>query len=179
MSSLVTFIFSSLFFIYVSSPQKISLSPNQYRLYQALPQNKIQISGNINFGDARSLILEEFFKSHSSPLAGFATDFVAVSDFYQLDFRLLPAISMQESNGGKKVPEGSFNPFGYGIYGSKKVHFDGWADAIETVGRALREDYLNEGLHTPEQIMAKYTPPSLAKGGTWAKGVNQFMEELR
>ena len=179
MCSLVTLIFSTLLLFYISFPQKISFSPNQYRLYQALPQNKFYINEKINFRDARSLIVEDFFKSRSSPLAEFSADFVAVSDFYQLDFRLLPAISMQESNGGKKIPEGTYNPFGYGIYGSKKVHFEDFGDAIETVGKALREDYLNEGLRNPEQIMAKYTPPSLAKGGAWAKGVNQFMDELR
>lgn len=179
MSATLTLTFSSLFLIYISFPQKISLKPNQYRLYQALPSDKIQISEKIIHGDARSLIVGDFLNSHNSPLALYAEDFIAVSDFYQLDFRLLPAIAMQESNGGKKVPDGTFNPFGYGIYGSKKVHFEGWSDAISTVGKALREDYLNEGLHTPVQIMAKYTPPSLAKGGTWAIGVNQFMEELK
>lgn len=179
MSSVATFIFSLLFLIYLSYPQKISLSLNQYRLYQALPSDKIQISEKISHGDARSLIIGDFLNARNSPLAPYAADFIAVSDFYYLDFRLLPAIAMQESNGGKKIPEGTFNPFGYGIYGSKKVHFDGWDDAIESVGRALREDYLNEGLHTPEQIMAKYTPPSLSKGGAWAKGVTQFMEELK
>ncbi|OGE14283.1 hypothetical protein A2769_01290 [Candidatus Daviesbacteria bacterium RIFCSPHIGHO2_01_FULL_37_27] len=178
-TSTTAFVFAALLLVYISSPQVVISKSNEYRLYQALPVNKLLISENINHGDARSLIIEEFFRSRNSPLAEFAADFIAVSDFYQLDFRLLPAISMQESNGGKKVPEGTFNPFGYGIYGSKKVHFDGWGDAIETVGKALREDYLNEGLHNPEQIMAKYTPPSLAKGGAWAIGVNQFMEELR
>lgn len=86
---------------------------------------------------------------------------------------------MQESNGGKKVIEGSKNPFGYGIYGGSVLSFDSFADAIGRVGKALREDYLNKGLTKPEQIMAKYTPPSLALGGPWAKGVSTFMEELR
>ncbi len=86
---------------------------------------------------------------------------------------------MQESNGGKKVINNSFNPFGYGIYGTKVIRFNSWEEAIERVGRALREEYLNIGLKTPFQIMSKYTPPSLAKDGAWAKGVITFMEELR
>jgi len=178
-SVLICFIFTSFFLIYSSSAQKITQKSNQYRLYQALPVNNIEIQTNIERGDARSLIIENFFISYNSELAGSADVFIKVADFYKLDFRLLPAIAMQESSGGKKVPEGSFNPFGYGIYGSKKVHFNDWGDAIETVGKAIREDYLNEGLHTPETIMTKYTPPSLAKGGAWAKGVNHFMEELK
>lgn len=178
-ATLLTFTFSLLFLIYLLTPQKITLKSNQYRLYQALPINQMQISDNVIRTDARNLIVESFFKDHQSILNNFAQTFISVADFYHLDFRLLPAITMQESNGAKKFPENSYNPFGYGIYGSKKVHFDSFEDAIETVGKALREDYLNEGLHTPEQIMTKYTPPSLLKGGAWAKGVTQFMEELR
>ena len=86
---------------------------------------------------------------------------------------------MQESNGGKKVINNSHNPFGYGIYGGLVIKFASWDESIERVGRALREDYLNQGLKNPHQIMAKYTPPSLAKNGAWAKGVTTFMEELR
>lgn len=178
-ATLLTFTFSLLFLIYLLTPQKITLKSNQYRLYQALPINQMQISDNVVHTDARNLIVESFFKDHQSILNNFAQTFISVADFYHLDFRLLPSIAMQESNGAKKIPLDSYNPFGYGIYGSKKVHFDSFEDAIETVGKALREDYLNEGLHTPEQIMAKYTPPSLLKGGPWAKGVSQFMEELR
>lgn len=174
-----TFLFSIFLLIYISYPQKFTQISDSYRLYQALPLNQVEIKESIERGDGRSLIIENFLESQNSPLAGNSADFITVSDFYQLDFRLLTAIAMQESNGGKRIPEGTFNPFGYGIYGSKKVHFENWKDAIETVGKALREDYLNEGLHTPEQIMTKYTPPSLAKGGAWAKGVNQFMEELQ
>lgn len=178
-SALTSLIFSSLFLIYLIIPQKITQRSTQYRLYQALPSNKILITENIYGGDGRSLIIENFFKYYNSVLAQFSDKFVKISDFYQLDYRLLPAIAMQESNGGKKAPQGTYNPFGYGIYGSKKVHFSSWEDAIEIVGKAIREDYLNQGLKTPETIMKKYTPPSLAKGGAWAKGVSHFMEELR
>ena len=86
---------------------------------------------------------------------------------------------MQESNGGKKVINNSYNPFGYGIYGSLVIRFKSWEEAIERVGKALREDYLDKGFKNPYEIMVKYTPPSLAKEGAWAKGVTTFMEELR
>ncbi len=98
---------------------------------------------------------------------------------YGLDYKLLPSVAMQESNGGKKVIADSFNPFGYGIWGKQVKKFSSYEEAIERVGRGLREDYLDQGLDTPEKIMPKYTPPSVAKGGPWAKGVSSFMEELR
>lgn len=178
-ATITTLLFSVLMLIYLTTPQNLNIKSNQYRLYQALPQSEIQITTNVTRADGRNLIVENFFKDKKSILSGFADKFVNVADFYHLDFRLLPAIAMQESNGAKKYPANTNNPFGFGIYGSNKVHFDSFEDAIATVGKALREDYLDQGLHTPIEIMAKYTPPSLAKGGAWAKGVSQFMEELR
>lgn len=133
----------------------------------------------ISKGDARAVIIKKFFIEQNAPLAVYADKFVEVADKYNLDYRLLPAISMQESNGGKKIPNDSYNPFGYGIYGSQILKFGSFDQAIETVGAGLRKNYLDLGLKTPYQIMTKYTPPSLAKGGTWAIGVSSFMEELQ
>ena len=174
-----TLVFSVLFSIYLTVPQTKSYRSTPYRLYQALPSDQIQISQSVSHGDGRNLVVENFFRSYNSVLASYADLFVIVADFYHLDYRLLPAIAMQESNGAKRTPKGSNNPFGYGIYGSKLLTFSSWEEAIETVGKNLREDYLNQGLHTPAQIMTKYTPPSIAKGGPWAIGVSQFMEELK
>ncbi len=150
-----------------------------YQLYQALPENNSQNSDLIRARDGRALIIENFFQGHHSVLAGKSDLFVQTADENNLDWRLLPSIAMQESGGGRIVPSGSFNPFGFGVYGGKVLHFDSWDDAIQTVGRSLREDYLDQGLLTPEQIMTKYTPPSLEKGGAWAKGINSFIEELQ
>lgn len=172
-------IFSVLFSFYLSSTKIAKQTSQSFKLYAALPDNSIQISDNVERVDARGKIIENFFERYKSPLAASSNIFVSVSDKYQLDYKLLPAIAMQESNGGKKVITNSFNPFGYGIYGSLVVKFSSWEQAIERVGKALREDYLNEGLDTPQKIMVKYTPPSLASGGSWAKGVSSFIQELK
>lgn len=178
-ASLTGFIFASFFLLYLST-SKVSL-PNSstYQLYSALPPSLVETSDGITSSDGRVKAVEEFFKSYKSVLADSAVTFIAVADKYQLDWRLLPSISMQESNGGKRMIKDSHNPFGFGIYGSKVIKFSSFEEGIETVGKTLRENYLNEGLKTLEEIMAKYTPPSLSKGGAWAKGVNAFMEELR
>lgn len=178
-SCFFTLIFSLILLIYLSNDQKAAPKIQSYKLYQALPQSQIQVKEEVSFQDGRSKIVEEFFQNYHSVLASFAQDFILVADKYQLDFRLLPAIAMQESNGGKKMPEDSFNPFGFGIYGSRLIRFQSFEEAIETVALSLRKDYLNQGLATPEEIMTRYTPPSLSKGGAWAKGVSSFMEELR
>lgn len=182
-TTVTTLILSSVLIVYLSFDHKIEgLTASRYHQYKALPASSSDITHQtieINKSDARSAIVAGFFQSYKSPLADYAQIFIQVADQYTLDFRLLPAIAMQESNGAKIMPNNSFNPFGYGIYGGKVLRFESFEEAIERVGRGLRTDYLDHGLKNPEQIMAKYTPPSLAKDGAWAKGVTSFMVELR
>ncbi|MFH0937546.1 MAG: hypothetical protein V1808_04625 [Candidatus Daviesbacteria bacterium] len=173
--------FSLLLLVYISFPQvKTTPLDPRYQMYKALPNDSFLNQQIVEIGksDARALIIANFFKDHNAPLANYAQEFIEVSQKYNLDYRLLPAIAMQESNGGKRIPKDSFNPFGYGIYGGKVLHFSSFGEAIEKVGEGLRKNYLNSGLETPEQIMPKYTPPSLLKGGAWALGVSAFMEQL-
>lgn len=178
-ASTTALIFSVLFSVYLSTSKTVRPNVQNFKLYAALPESENLISDSVIPADGRAKIIEDFFKDYKTPLVGFSNIFIQVADKYQLDYRLLPSIAMQESNGGKRVIENSYNPFGYGIYGTLVIRFKSWDEAIERVGRALKEDYLNQGLKTPYQIMAKYTPPSLAKDGAWAKGVSSFMEELR
>lgn len=178
-ASFISLIFSILFLVYISTDRVVLATSRNFRLYAAVPGSKSSVSDKVEFSDARSKIIEDFFKGYSAPLAEYSEVFVKVADKHKLPYSLLPAIAMQESNGGKKVISNSYNPFGYGIYGKLVTKFSSWEEGIEKVGKALKQDYLDKGLKTPVQIMAKYTPPSLEKGGIWAKGVNSFMEELR
>lgn len=178
-TAVTTLIFGLVFTIYLSTAKTISLSSQNFKVYASLPESGMQVSEEIVKIDGRGKIIEYFFKKYNAPLFKFSQAFMTVSEKYNLDYRLLPAIAMQESNGGKKVIGDSSNPFGYGIHGGKVLKFGSFEEAIERVGRGLREDYLDKGLTKPEQIMAKYTPPSIALGGPWAKGVSTFMEELR
>lgn len=178
-AAVTSLIFALVFTLYLSQDRQISLVNQNFKVYASLPESGMKVSEDIQKLDARAKIIENFFKGYNAPLWEFSQIFTAVADKYSLDYRLLPAIAMQESNGGKKVIEDSKNPFGYGIYGGKVLRFDSFEEAIERVGRGLREDYLDKGLTKPEAIMAKYTPPSIALGGPWAKGVSIFMEELR
>lgn len=178
-ASFTCLLFAIVFNFYIHSPKVVQPTSQSFNLFAALPKESSDVSDEIIPTDGRAKIIENFFKKHNSPLAEYSQTFIAVAEKYSLDYKLLPSISMQESNGGKKVIKDSNNPFGYGIYGKLVTRFNSWEEAIERVGRGLREDYLNQGLETPEQIMTKYTPPSLSLGGPWAKGVLSFMEDLR
>ena len=145
------------------------------RLYTALPPTGGNLSFEVRGVDSRPVLLKQYLAYYHSPLEPYADYIFAVSDKYSLDYRLLVAIAQQESNLGKKIPPGSYNAWGWGIHSRGTLGFSGWEEAIETVARGLREDYLNQGLTTPEEIMSKYTPLS---NGSWAAGVNQFMAEI-
>jgi len=51
--------------------------------------------------DPRLFHLHTFFAQHNSPLAELAPEFLAAADENDLDWRLLPSISLVESSGGK------------------------------------------------------------------------------
>ena len=130
-------------------------------------------------GDARPAIITRFLKRYSCPLMPYehyAQAYVTAADTYNLDFRLLPAISMQESNCCFKIPEGSNNCWGYGIYGKKVVKFSSIEAGMQKVAETLARSYSQKGLLEPIEIMQKYTPQSQ---GSWALGVTYFMEQMR
>lgn len=145
------------------------------RVYAALPDPIGKVSAAVTSADARYEILGQYLEKYSSPLAPYAEDAVKISEKYDLDFRLLVAIAQQESNLCKKIPENSYNCWGWGIHSRGTMRFSSYPEALEAVAKGLREDYLDKGYATPEEIMSKYTPSS---PGTWAAGVNQFMSEM-
>lgn len=155
-------------------------NPEVLAVTDTIPANQIPYSLNysITSGDARPIIIRNYLHYYRSPLEPYSAKIVEISDQYKLDFRLLVAIARQESGLCKVIPENSYNCWGYGIYGDKVTRFANYEEGLETVARGLKKNYLDKGLVTAEQIMAKYTPPSLEKGGAWAKGVNQFLAEL-
>ena len=132
-------------------------------------------TAEIKSGDARSANLKIFFRKHNSSLYDYADKIVEVSDKYQFDYRLLPAIAMQESNLCRVIPDDSHNCWGWGIYGTTVTKFDSYDEAIETVAKGIRKHYIDKGLVTASAIMKKYTPPSQ---GSWAYGVNTFLKAL-
>lgn len=119
--------------------------------------------------------LKAFFRKHSSPLYEHAETIVKTSDKYGLDYRLIPAIAMQESTLCRAIPNNSHNCWGWGIYGNTVTRFPSYDVAIDTVARGLKKNYIDRGLITASQIMAVYTPSS---NGSWARAVNSVMQYL-
>jgi len=156
------------------STQEMASAPTS-RLYAAIPEVLGEMTTTIETNDARPVIIEKYLESHDSPLLPYADELLAASEKYDVDYRLIVAIAQCESNLCKKSPEGSFNCWGF-ENGSTK--FLSWEQALDQVAKTLRERYLDDGLETPEEIMVRYAPPSVEKGGPWAKCVRQFIDEL-
>lgn len=79
--------------------------------------------------DDRAERLDAYFAKRDMPLEGYGAKFIEVADAHELDWRLLPAIAVRESSGGKRIMNN--NPFGWG---SAKIKFDDFNEAIEEVG---------------------------------------------
>lgn len=76
--------------------------------------------------------LDAYFEKRDMPLAGYGAKFVEVAEKCDIDWRLLPAIGVRESSGGKHLMNN--NPFGWG---SAKIKFDDFNEAIEVVSDNL------------------------------------------
>jgi len=139
------------------------------------PNDTTEILQKYQTNDIRVANLKYFFRKYNSPLYDIAHVFVEKADEYTFDYRLLPAIAMQESNLCKYIPDNSHNCWGWGIYGNKVTRFNSYEEAIDTISRGIKKNYIDQGLTTPEEIMSKYTPPST---GSWANGVNTFLKVI-
>lgn len=138
----------------------------------------------IRAADARSLLLKKFIERYQqdSPFLSLTDFFVKTADDYQLDFRLIPAIAMCESNLGVKIPShNSFNAWGIAVYTSEQngKKFNDWEHAIDWVGRFIREKFYNRSIMDLEEIGAIWAPPSVFKNDSWARCVEGFMDKIR
>lgn len=157
--------------------QEISQFKNQPITFGAIPRLAIEIKTSLAKEDARPLIIDKYMTHYNSPMSGMGDYIVKVSDTFGLDPYLVVAIAQQESNLGKLMPPDCHNAWGWGIHSAGTLCFDNWNEGINTFVSGLSEKYLAYGLKTPEEIMTKYNATS--PGGAWAKGVNQFLEELQ
>lgn len=118
--------------------------------------------------DQRCEALRAFFQRHGSPLARTATVFLAAADRHGLDWRLLPAISIVETGGGRHGRKG--NVFGWN---SGRTRFKTIEAGIEFVAQRLARSPIYAG-RTAMGILQKYNPARKV----YAERVSQKMMEL-
>ena len=149
-----------------------------YSIFNSQPPVLGTSDAQILGDDGKAAIIQQYLARQRSPLAPYAQKIVDEAEKNGLDWRLTTAICMQESNCGKNIPSDSHNAWGWAIHSTYTKYFETWESAIETVTRGLKTDYIDRDLVTPEQIMTRYCPLSLERGGSWATAVEYFMWEL-
>jgi hypothetical protein len=133
------------------------------------------IAGKETKADYRVKILEGYLNEQNSPLAPFAADFVRDADKYNLDWKLVAAISGVESTFGLAIPTNSYNGWGWGVYGTNVIRFASWNEGIDTISQGLRERYMDQlGGKDIYQIGRVY-----ASSPAWAGHVEYYMNKIQ
>lgn len=130
--------------------------------------------------DTRAERIDAYFASRDLPLAGHGKTFVAAADKNDLDWRLVAAIAMRETTGGKfmcKNPKAPNNPFGWG---SCKFGFETLDKAIESVtlnlaGNNPKTEHHYGGKEV-KAILQTYNPPSVVP--KYADQVMKIMDDI-
>ncbi len=162
----------SLIVITFSSPQKASA--DSLASGSSANINRIAITQS-NGNDYRVKILHDYLAKENSPLATYAAEFVSTADKYNLDWRLVAAISGVESTFGKEIPADSYNAWGWGVYGDNVIRFSSWKDGIDTISQGLRDRYINQwGGKDVYQIGSMY-----AASPAWAGHVVYYMDNIQ
>lgn len=120
--------------------------------------------------------IDAYFAKYDAPLEGHGMKFVLEAEENDIDWRLLPAIAMRESTGGKHACKKVSNSvFGWG---SCKIGFESIDESIRVVAKNLGGNNPKTARHydekTTEQILGKYN--SVIKNYT--KQVMKIMEDI-
>ncbi|MCC7436587.1 glucosaminidase domain-containing protein [Candidatus Nomurabacteria bacterium] len=122
--------------------------------------------------------IDAYFASGNMPLEGYGMKMVLEAEKNDLDWRLIPAIAVRESTGGKHACKSvSFSAFGWG---SCKISFKSYDHAIESIASHLGGNntktaryYANKSV---EEILKTYNPPSVVP--TYAQEVIAVMNKI-
>jgi hypothetical protein len=144
-------------------------TPEADLISEQILKNKVQ---------AEADSIDAYFAEHDMPLEGTGMTMVKEAYLNGLDWRLLPAIAVRESTGGKNACDKvKYNPFGWN---SCKTGFDSYEDAIETVAENLGGNNPSTAHHydnkTVKEILQAYNPPSIIP--RYANQVMSIMDTL-
>ncbi|SRR5258708_5271446 len=164
----VIFIFLSI----LSIPQQTDAS-EKFRGVSAILATSTQSAEPV-IVDRRAELLRSFLEKYKSPLAENAADFIGQADTYNLDWKLVAAISGTESTFGHEEPTACYNSWGFGIYTNHMTCFADYKEGIKTVSQALRTNYINRlGTDDVYAIGHMY-----AASPTWAAHTTYFLNQI-
>ena len=170
---------------YANSPHAQQLNanaplPTSFQLTAAGGTSQV-LSASVIAGDSRVLLIESFLRKHKSPMAPFADAIVSEADRFAIDFRLIPAIAMCESNAGKRMPKkDEFNFAGIAVYTGQNhgKAFESWPQSIAWVAEYIKVHYYDRGYIDLYDIGAIWAPPSVGTGYSWTNCVKSFQDAI-
>lgn len=146
----------------VNTPSVVSFQKQNIEAFNLIAA-KDAVDPKLEVQKAKAQAIDAYFREYDMPLEGTGMKMVLEAEKNDLDWRLVPAIAVRESTGGKNdCTKVKNNPFGWG---SCKIGFDSNEQAIETVARNLGGNNPKTEYHyagkTTKQILQKYNPPSI------------------
>jgi len=132
--------------------------------------------------DPRVLKLKNYLEGY--PLEENAKDFIQIAEKYGFKDHpyLVAAIGFLESTGGKFIPPGSYNAWGFGIPTGHQsgIVFNSWKEGIEEVTKTIRKNYLKD--KDPEDMTSDeliyFIGPIYAASPTWAQRVSHITNKI-
>ena len=126
-------------------------------------KSKADIMDSPVFADPRAAKIDAYFAQWDLPLSGHGKGMIEAADKYGIDWRLLPALAMLETTGGKNLCGDGTNLNAFG-YGSCKIHFGTFEASFEAVAKTLSGNcertahlYKRKSI---EGILEVYNPPN-------------------
>ncbi len=123
--------------------------------------------------DVRPLAMRSVLEKYDSPMVGYENELIALAEQYNLDWTLLAAIAGTESGFGKRMPHNCLNPYGWGIYGDKKLCFQTFPEAAEAVAKGLSTRYNTSSLASIGRTYNKVSTDS------WISHTRFFMNKIK
>ncbi|MBU1016841.1 MAG: hypothetical protein ABIJ36_02280 [Patescibacteria group bacterium] len=172
--------------------------PELYSLFASKPRILGTVTQSIESKQATTEVIRQFMIRYKADetLVSHAETFKQMAEKYQINPWLVVAIGMCEGNLGRATPkfegEETYNTWGWAASEMDLAQRTGaydllsWENAIETVTKGLATSPLYRNYTAKpalifediENIMRFYAPPSVLKGGPWAKCVWQYYTEL-
>jgi len=146
----------------VNTPSVVSQEKQNISISDFLALNDVK-NQKIEDQKIKAEAIDAYFGEHDMPLEGMGMKMVEEAEKNDLDWRLLAAIAVRESTGGKfECKKVENNAFGWG---SCKIGFKSNEEAIEIVAKNLGGNNPNTARHyedkTTKQILRAYNPPSI------------------
>ena len=142
-----------------------------FAINQEAEEQKIKAENELANLKLQAEAIDNYFKARNLPLEGTGMKMATEAKKYDLDYRLMPAIAMIETTGGKNLckslkSSNNKNPFGWG---SCKIGFSSFDKAIEVIAMNISGNNPNTAHHygshkTTKELLETYNPPRIKPG---------------